>query len=88
MAQALDGGKHLSEILKNLPQRNLMVKSGHHHYCRVVVPAFEPPLTNYQDLLSRCRARWARRRSDVEREIRSRIRIDSQETREALHGWE
>jgi hypothetical protein len=89
MAAALDGGKHLAEILKNLPQRNLVVKTGHLHYARVVVPSFEPAPTNYQDLYNRCRTRWAKRRADVEREIRNRVRIDGgQETREALHGWE
>jgi hypothetical protein len=89
MAAALDGGKHLAEILKNLPQRNLVVKTGHQRYAHVVVPPFEPARTNYHDLYSRCRSRWARRRADIEREIRSRIRIDNgQETREALHGWE
>src|SRR5713226_5222685 len=40
IAAALDGGKHLAEILKNLPPRNLVVKTGHHHHARVVVPAF------------------------------------------------
>ena len=89
MAAALDGGKHLAEILKNLPQRNLVVKTGHHHWSRVVVPAFESARANYQDLYSRCRSRWARRRADVEREIRSRIRPDQTQTaKEALHGWE
>jgi Type IV secretion-system coupling protein DNA-binding domain len=89
MAAALDGGKHLAEILKNLPQRNLIVKSGHHHYARVVVPAFEPARADYQGLLTRCRTRWARRRADVEREIRGRVRPDNtRETQEALHGWE
>jgi len=89
MAAALDGGKHLAEILKNLPQRNLVVKTGHHHPTRVFVPAFEPARTNYQDLLNRCRTRWAKRRDDVEREIRGRVRSDrTQETREGLHGWE
>ncbi len=89
MAAALDGGKHLAEILKNLPQRNLVVKTGHHPYARVVVPSFEPARTNYRDLYGRCRNRWARRRTEVEREIRSRIHVDSgQVTREALHGWE
>lgn len=89
MAAALDGGKHLAEILKNLPQRNFVVKSGHHHHSRVAVPAFEPTRSNYQDLLSRCRTRWARRRTDVEREIRDRIRPDQgQQTREVLHGWD
>jgi hypothetical protein len=89
MAAALDGGKHLAEILKNLPPRNLVVKSGHHHYARVAVPSFEPARTDYRDLLNRCRTRWARRRSDVEREIRSRTRIDhARETREVLDGWQ
>lgn len=89
LATALDGGKHLAEILKNLPQRNLVMKSGHHRHGRVVVPAFEPTRTNYQDVYKRCRTRWARRRAEVEREIRARTRMDqTQETREALHGWE
>jgi hypothetical protein len=89
MAAALDGGKHLAEILKNLPPRNLVVKSGHHHYQRVVVPSFEPTRNDYQGLFNRCRARWARRRADVEREIRGRIRMDhAQETREALDAWQ
>jgi hypothetical protein len=88
MGAALDGGKHLAEILKNLPPRNLVVKSGHEYYARVAVPAFEPGRVNYQDLLARCRGRWARRRTDIEREIRNRTRINpAQETREALDGW-
>ena len=89
MAAAFDGGRHLAEILKNLPPRSLVAKSGHHHYSRVVVPSFEPARTDYQDLLNRCRTRWARRRADVEREIRSRTRVDhGEETREALDGWQ
>jgi Type IV secretion-system coupling protein DNA-binding domain len=89
MAAALDGGKHLAEILKNLPQRNLVVKTGHHHHRRVAVPPFEPATTAYQDLYNRCRTRWARRRGGIEREIRNRIRPDRDgQTREALHGWE
>jgi hypothetical protein len=89
MAAALDGGKHLAEILKNLPPRTLVAKSGHHHYERIAVPSFEPPRADSRDLLSRCRARWARRRADVDREIRRRIRIDQgQETREALDDWQ
>jgi hypothetical protein len=89
MAAAFDGGKHLAEILKNLPQRNLMVKTGHYPCSRVVVPAFEPVTNDYQDLYNRCRTRWARRRADIEREIRNRTRVeDGGGTGEALHGWE
>ena len=89
MAAALDGGKHLAETLKNLPQRHLVVKSGHERHARVVVPEFQPPGADYQGLYNRCRARWARRRNEVEREIRGRVRMDpGEETREALHDWE
>jgi len=89
MAAALDGGRHLAEILKNLPQRHLVVKTGEYRYSQVIVPPFEPADTDYRDLLARCRARWSRRRVDVEREIRGRIRPDQQQqTREALHDWQ
>jgi hypothetical protein len=89
MAAALDGGKHLAEILRNLPPRHLIVKTGHYNYARVVVPEFQAPRADYHGLLSRCKSRWARRRRDVEREIRSRVHVDrNQENREALHGWE
>jgi hypothetical protein len=89
IAAALDGGKHLAEVLKNLPQRHLIVKTGHERHAHVVVPEVRPPDIDYQNLYSRCRARWARRRDEVEREIRSRARMDpGRETREALHDWE
>jgi hypothetical protein len=89
MAAALGGGRHLGEALKNLPQRHLVVKTGHERYARVAVPEFQPPRADYRDLYNRCRARWARRRSEVEREIHNRARIDiGQEIREVLHDWE
>jgi len=66
-----------------------VVKTGEHPYSRVVVPPFEPADTDYRDLLTRCRTRWAKRRVDVEREIRGRVRPDqTDQTREALHGWQ
>jgi hypothetical protein len=40
LAAALDGGRHLAEILKNLPQRHLVVKTGEYRYspgCRAAV---------------------------------------------------
>ncbi len=89
MAAALDGGKHLAEVLKNLPQRNLVVKTGPYPCSRVVVPPFEPVTNDYQDLYNRCRTRWAKRRTDIEQEIRNRTRIGGGDvTGEALHGWE
>jgi len=89
MASALDGGKHLAEILKNVPQRHFVIKTGHQRYAQGVVPEFAPPRIDFQDLYNRCRSRWAKRRSQVETEIRDRLRIDhGQETREVLRGWQ
>src|SRR5260370_30595335 len=38
MASALDGGKRLAELLKNLPKRHLVVKSGSHRHQEALVP--------------------------------------------------
>ena len=89
IASGLDGGKSMAEVLKNLPQRHMVIKSGHHRPIRAVVPRMEVSRTDSTDLYNRCRARWARRRTDIEREIQSRTQIDPQRNnREALHGWE
>jgi hypothetical protein len=56
---------------------------------RVVVPSIDSQRVDYTDLKNRCRARWAKRRTDIEREIQGRTRINPQSNnREALHGWE
>jgi hypothetical protein len=89
MASALDGGKRLAETLKNLPKRRMVVKSGAHRQQEVLVPEVAEPESDSADLYNRCRARWAKRRTDIEREIRNRVRNDAQrQNREALHGWE
>jgi energy-coupling factor transporter ATP-binding protein EcfA2 len=89
VASGLDGGKSMADVLKNLPQRHMVIKSGHHRPLRAVVPAIDKPRIDYADLRNRCRARWAKRRTDIEREIQGRTRIDPQRhNREVLHGWE
>jgi hypothetical protein len=89
IASALDGGKRMAEILKNLPKRRMVIKSGAHRQQEVLVPEVAEPTDDTTDLYNRCRARWAKRRTEVEREIRGRIRADAQgQTREALHGWD
>jgi len=89
VASGLDGGKSMAEVLKNLPQRHMVIKSGHQRPMRAVVPAIENPRGDYTDLRNRSRVRWAKRRTDIEREIQGRTRIDPQQKhREALHGWE
>jgi hypothetical protein len=88
IASALDGGKRLTEILKNLPKRHMVVKSGSQRHQEVVVPSVADPATDYMNLYNRCRARWARRRTDIESEIRHRHRLANQRTEEALNDWE
>jgi energy-coupling factor transporter ATP-binding protein EcfA2 len=88
IASALDGGKSMAEVLKNLPQRHLVVKSGHHRAARAVVPTIENPRVDSTDLYNRCRARWTRRRNDIEREIQGRGVIADRSEQEKLHGWD
>jgi Type IV secretion-system coupling protein DNA-binding domain len=85
---ALDGGKPLSELLKNLPRRHMVVKSGHERWQEAVVPSVDAPMVDATDLYNRCRARWARRRSEIEEEIRRRQAAIGRSTKEALNDWE
>lgn len=88
IASALDGGKRLGEILKNLPKRHMVVKSGSHRPQEVLVPNVAQPEADSSNLYNRCRARWARRRTEIEAEIRQRYQQASRSTREALNDWE
>lgn len=88
MASALDGGKRLAEILKNLPKRRMVVTSGSHRPQEVLVPNVPEPNADYTNLYNRCRARWARRRTDIEAEIRQRHQDASRRTDEVLDAWE
>lgn len=88
MAGAFDGGKHLAQLLKSLPKRHLVVKSGSHRPTEVVVPTISLPDVDYTDLYARCRQRWARRRNVIEGEIRARHRQVSPAREEVLNDWE
>ena len=46
------------------------------------------PEADYADLYNRCRARWARRRNEIESEIRQRHQQASRGTEETLNDWE
>ncbi len=88
MTAALDGGKSLAEILKNLPHRQMVVKSGPHPSEEVRMPQLENPHVSTLDLARRCRKRWARRRSDIEQEIVERHARLIQSSNGILHDWE
>jgi hypothetical protein len=87
VATALDGGKPLAELLKNLPRRHMVVKSGSERWQEVVVPKIDEPKVDTTDLYKRCRSRWARNRSEVEEEIRRRQSAVTRSTDEALDDW-
>jgi DNA helicase HerA-like ATPase len=88
IAAALDGGKPLAELLKNLPRRHMVVKTGHERPQEAVVPTVNEPKTDSSDLYNRCRARWARKRSEIEEEISRRQATVNRSTNEALNDWE
>lgn len=88
IASALDGGKRLAELLKNLPKRHMVIKSGSIRCQEVLVPNVAEARADYTDLYNRCRARWARRRTDIEAGIRQRSQVAGRSTEEALDGWE
>src|SRR5207249_5026149 len=69
MSATLDGGKPLAGLLKNLPHRHAIVKSGSQSWQEIIVPRIEDSPVAYSDLYDRCRKRWARRRTDIENEI-------------------
>ena len=87
LAWALDGRRALSELLKNLPSRHVLVKSGDRGFQHAVVPPVALKQVNYSDLLSRCRARWAVPREDIESSIDSRQPAHAVSSGD-LDGWE
>ncbi len=88
IAGALDGGKPLAELLKNLPRRHMVVKTGHERWREAVVPTIHEPKADTSDLLARSRARWARNRKDIEAEIQARQGMVGRSKSEVLHDWE
>jgi len=87
VSQILDGGKPLTERLKNLPQRHFILKSGADRWVEGYVPTVEDAKTNYRDLLNRSRTLRARPRNEIEREIAQRHAAMNRTTDEVLHDW-
>ncbi len=88
IAAMLGGGKYLQELLKNLPPRHFIVKSGHHRWYHAAVPDVPTLRIDTRDLYDRCRRRWARPRREVEAEIAQRQRRATASNEEVLHAWE
>jgi hypothetical protein len=88
MATALAGGKNLAETLKNLPHQELIAKSAATSALHLRVPTIQIPCDSYQDLYQRCCIRWAKERTEIEREIQQRQAIANQTPSEVLDEWE
>ena len=88
IAIALDGGNTLAALLKNLPRRQMVVKSGSARWKQVEVPRVNRTETDYSDLNRRCRQRWAKPRPEIERGIRRRLEAYRQTTNHTLDDWE
>ena len=72
VSQALDGGRSLTERLKNLPQRSFVVKTGSEDWTEARVPTLDDPPLDYTDLYNRVRYTHGRVRAHVERDIAER----------------
>ena len=88
IAQVLDGGRSLAERLKNLTQRHFVMKSGADPWKELCVPTVHDPKVDFRDLLDRSRARRARARQEIEREIVERHAAFTKTNDEVLNDWE
>lgn len=88
IAQVLDGGKPLTERLKNLPQRHFVVKSGAERWAELQVPTVREPEADFTDLLNRSRFRWGKVRTHIECDIAKRQSVASRKRKEVLDAWE
>jgi DNA helicase HerA-like ATPase len=88
VAQLLDGGRSLTERLKNLPKRHCIVKSGSERWVEVEVPTVETPQVDPIDLVNRSRYERGRVRAHIERDIAKRQASIAGSANEVLHDWE
>jgi len=87
-SQVLDGGKPLSERLKNLHQRHAIVKSGSERSMEIKVPTVREPQVDFINLLNRSRGAWGRSRVVIERAIAKRQAEFRRSANEVIDAWE
>ena len=75
VAQALGGGRTLTERLKNLPQRFAVVKTGSEEWAEIRVPTLDDPPVDYTDLVNRVRYTRGKVRAHIERDIAKRQKV-------------
>jgi hypothetical protein len=87
VADEVDGGKNMSETLRNLPVRHVVIKSGNYPPQQVRTPDVFTEKTSVDAFLNDSNAIYARRREDINADILAR-RPKPQSGKEAMDGWE
>ena len=84
IARALDGGQSVERLLKELPDRHFLIRSGGERWLEARAEDVAHNTTLTHDLIGRSNALWAKSRAVIEAEIASRRPATG---REALEEW-
>ena len=84
IARSLDGGQAVERLLKELPNRHFLVRSGGEHWAEVETEGVAHNTSSTADLTLRSNANWAKPRAAIEAEIASRRPAAG---KEALEEW-
>jgi hypothetical protein len=88
IAQALDGGRPMGSMLRNLQPRHAVVKSGSDDPVEIRVPQIPATSVDFTDLLNRVRYARGRVRAHIERDIARRVGAASPGAKEVLDRYE
>ncbi len=83
----LGPGAGVSEMLKNLPEREVIVKSGSAPFIHARVPVVHTPRVDPSQLYERVRRRWLTPRAIIEREISKRQITVAEGSDTNLEDW-
>jgi hypothetical protein len=84
IARSLDGGQAVERLLKELPNRHFLVRSGGERWVEVKAEGVAHNTTSTADLIAQSNAHWAKPRAAIEAEIASRRPAAG---KEALEEW-
>jgi len=74
IARTLDGGSAAERLLKEIPNRHFLVRTGGERFAEVVAENVANNTTPTDELIERSNAEWAKPRISIEAEIASRFR--------------
>ncbi len=75
IARALDGGPAVERLLKELPDRHFLVRSGGERWVEAAAVGVAHNTVSTSGLIERSNARWAKSRAVIEGEIASRLHV-------------